>query len=381
MVTILTIGRSERKVKLSIESEVVGELVLKDIDILLFDFHLDLRPVLSPARLKAGFTFLSDPIKYQAQQSVARSFTAGGLELHPLSPRSRKRNRFWTRYCSVFSTSATPDWDIQVPFTIRPNVDVSLPFNAGTTTAKVRPSVEVNSIGWSTNLEVAISGSISVSDLQGLTQRLLDKRQKPFTIAGSPASLPGVMKHFGTLWQSNAYSNPTQPPRDTNPIERHIIVSIGCYQGGAKPYRHELGGTNWMTGSECAQLHGILLGRPFAISELPALGSDQGYTYTQFGDPEDFAISYFNHGSLIFMQKEAVENGKRRKSMGCLARNLSHFSLLAVGLPNVLRYTTQGQLMQELKATLQSSLKSLGDTYTNEFCQMWFRKHNFLKQL
>lgn len=356
-------------------------LVLKDIDILLFDFHLDLRPVLSPARLNADFTFLSDPVKYHAQQSAAKSFTAGGLDLRALSPRSRKRNRFWTRYCSVFSTSATPDWDIQVPFSIRPNVNVSVPFNAGTTTAKVRSSMQVNSIGWSTNLELAISGSLSLSDLQALTQRLLDKGQKPFTIAGSPASLPGVMKHFGTLWQTNAYSNPTQPPRDTNPIERHIVISVGCYQGTAKPYRHGVGSTSWMTDAECAQLHGILLGRPFTIQELPALGSAQGYTYTQFGDTDNFAISYFNHKSLIFLQKEAVENRKRRKSMGCLARNLSHFSLLAVSLPNVLRYTAQGQLIQGLKATLQGSLKSLGDTYTNEFCRAWFRKHNFLQQL
>ncbi len=358
------------------------QVVLKDIDILLFDFHLDLRPILSPARLNAGFTFLSDPVKYHAQQSAAKSFAAGALVLRPLNSRSRKRNRFWTRYCSVFPTSATPDWDIQVPFTIRPNVDISVPLSVGTTTAKVRPSIEVNSIGWSTNLEVAISGSLSPSDLQALTQRLLEKSQKPFTIAGSPASLPGVMKHFGSLWQSNAYSDPTQPPRDTNPIERHIIVSIGCYQGTAEPYRHWVGSTSWMTDAECAQLHSILLGRPFTIQELSPLGGDQGYTYTQFGDTADnFAISYFNHGSLIFMQKEAVENRKRRKSMGCLAKNLSHFSLLALSIPNVLRHTAQGQLIQGLKATLRGSLKSLGDTYTNEFCRTWFRKHSFLQHL
>ena len=34
-----------------------------------------------------------------------------------------------------------------------------------------------------------------------------------------------------------------------------------------------------------------------------------------------------------------------------------------------------------LKSTLQGSLKSLRDSYTNEFCRTWFRKHDFLQRL
>ena len=353
--------------------------VLKDIDIFIFDFHLDLRPVLSPVRMNKDFEFMSDAAKYHGQQSTAKPFTAGKLTLHPLGVRSRKRNRLWSRYSPGFSNSVTPDWDIQIPFSVRPVETIGFDANPGI--AKVRSAIQVSAIGWSTYLEMSIEGSLDFNDLHALTQRLLDKSQKPFTVANIPTNLPGVLKHFGSLWQSEAYKDPQVPPRDSNPIQRHIVISISGYDGTAKPYRHEVGSTDWMTDAERAQLHGILLGQPFSIQQLPGAGKDQGYTYIQFGASNNFAISYFGHGSLIFMQEEAGTARNRRKSMKCLARNISHFSQLALSIPNVLRITTAGQPLQGLQGTLKNSLKSLGDNYTNEFCRVWFGKHSLLQQL
>lgn len=354
-------------------------LALKEIDIFLFDFHLDLRPLLSPARMTKDFEFLSDPAKYHGQQSTARPFTAGKLEIHPLGVRSRKRNRFWSRYNPGFSKSATPDWDIQIPFTIHPGLTIGL--NVTPATAKVRSTIQISAIGWSTQLEISIKGSLGFDDLQALTQRLLDKNQKPFQVANDSKSLPGLFSHFGGLWQKAAFKDPLVPPRDTNPIPRHIVISIGNYDGQAKPFRHQLGSTNWMTDAECAQLHGVLLGRSFSIQELSPVAKDQGYTYIQFGDSSNFAISYFGHGSLIFMQEEAASARKRRESMRCLGRNISHFSQLALSIPNILSTAESGQSLQALQGTLKSSLKSLGQNYTNEFCKMWFGKHKLLQEL
>lgn len=351
--------------------------VFKDIDILVFDYHLDLRPVLSPARLRPDFGFLSDAAAYQSKQSAAQSFTAGALEFRPLTPRSRKRNRFWRRYCSAFPTGATPDWDTQVPFTIRPNT--SLGFDAGKASAKLRSSIQVNSVGWSTGIELAISGNLGIDELKALTERLLDKQQTPFTVGAVATSLPGVMKHFGTLWQNHAYTDPRLPPADLNPIQRHIVISISRYQGEAKPFRQKEDSSAGMTDEECAQFHSILLGQPFEISSLPAVDKKQGYTYIQFGDTSNFAISYFGHGSLIFMQEDAEETKGRRKSIGCMARNLGQFCQVVLGLGNVVAYAAGEQRMQGLATTLKSSLTSLGKNYTNQFGKAWFGKHSFLK--
>jgi hypothetical protein len=348
--------------------------VVKDIDIFVFDFHLDLRPLLSPARLTKDFEFLGDPAKYHTQQSTAKPFTAGKLTVHPLGIRSRKRNRFWTRYSPGFNPGATPDWDIQVPFSIRPGT--ALGFDATPGAAKVRSSIQVSAIGWSTHLELSIQGSLDLNDLHALTQRLLDKNQQPFTLKKT-SNLSGILKYFGNLWQNAAFKDPQVSPRDSNPIQRHIVISISGYNGAAKPYRRKVGSTNAMTGTECAQLHGILLGQPFTVQELAAAD----YTYVSFGNSNNFAISYFGHGSLIFMQEEALESKKRRESMRCMARNLSHFSQLALSLPIVLRNPASGPPLKTLQGTLKNCLKSLGDNYTNEFCSAWFKKHSLLQQL
>jgi hypothetical protein len=351
--------------------------VIKDVDIFVFDFHLDLRPLLSPARLTKDFEFLGDPAKYHAQQSAAKPFTAGALTLHPLGVRSRKRNRFWTRYNPGFNPGATPDWDIQVPFSVRPGT--TLGFDAAPGAAKVRSSILASAIGWSTQLELAIQGNFNLDDLQALTQRLLDRDQRPFTFGKVPSNLPGILKYFGDLWQNAVFRDPKVSPRDTNPIQRHIVISIGGYNGTAKSYRRKVGSTSAMTGAEGAQLHGILLGRQFTVQELA--GAE--FTYVPFGDSNNFAISYFGHGSLIFMQDEALDSKNRRESMRCMARNLSHFSQLAVSIPIVLRRlaSESAPAPQNLRQSLKNCLKSLGDNYTNEFCSAWFKTNSLLQQL
>jgi hypothetical protein len=362
------------------EEEALMPPIFKDIDILLFDFHLDFRPLFFPDRLKPDFAFLSDPDLYHQKQSRGLVFAAGGLEVHPVSLRARKRNRFWSRYTASVAPPAITDWHFQTPFGIRPptNVDCKVPQGSG----KLRSMIHVNSLGWSTRLELALSGNLDLDFLQGLTTSILNK-EKIFAIQGQPQHLNNLLNHFGKLWQASAYKNPGEPPVDTLPVQRHMIVSVGRFEGAAKSYIQKAGAEEWMTAADRAKLHGVLLGRPFAIQELRE-GPEQKYLYTQFGDSTNFALSYFDQGSLIFMQDEAAEKTgtkARRKSLGCLARNLSDFSCLALSLDSVLNHPREDTPLKELKVALRHCLKLVGSSYTNEFCKTWFLKHELLRHL
>lgn len=354
--------------------------IFKDIDILLFDYHLDFRPLLLPDRLKPDFAFLSDPDMYHQKQTGGSVFAAGGLEIHPVTRRARKRNRFWSRYTGNAAPPAITDWHFQTPFAIRPptTIDCKVPQGTG----KVRSTIHVNSLGWSTRLELALTGNLDLDLLHGLTTSILNK-EKMFSIGGQPQHLNNLLNHFGKLWQTSAYKNPGEPPVDTLPVQRHMIVSVGRFEGTAKAYLQKAGAEDWMTAHDRAKLHGILLGRTFDIQELRE-GPEQKYLYTQFGDSTNFALSYFKQGSLIFMQEEAGERtGKkaRRKSMSCLARNLSDFSCLALSLDSVLNHPKEDPPLKQLKESLRNCLKLVGNSYTNEFCKTWFLKHELLRHL
>jgi hypothetical protein len=354
--------------------------ILKDIDIFLFDFHWDVRPLFFPERLKPEFAFLSNPEAYNQKQKAGTSFAAGGLELHPLTARVRRRNRFWSRYGAGELSFTKQDWNCQTPFTVHPNVAVA--FNTPGGTGKVRSTIHVNSMGWSTTLELTISGNLDIDQLQTLSSSILNKK-KIFTVASQQQHVNDLLNHCGKLWQSSVYKNPGESPQDTLLLPRHLVVSIARYQGASKPYRQRADATNWMTAAERAKLHSVLWGRPFTVFDLRD-GDDQRYLYTQFGDSNNFALTYFDHGSLIFMQDEAAESASkkaRRKSMTCMARNLSDFSRMVLSFDKVLNLPIDQPPLVELKGTLRHCLKSTGTSYTNHFCKTWFLKHNLLRQL
>jgi hypothetical protein len=357
----------------------MAQTIFKDVDIFLFDFHWDERPLFHPERLKPDFAFLSNPEAYDQKQKAGMPFPAGGLELSPVTPHARKRNRFWSRYGAGGISSSKGDWNYQTPFTIRPKVTVTLALpNA---TVRVRPLIYVTSLGWSTSLELAVSGSLAPDHLHALTTDLLNKK-KIFTIAAEQQHSNSVMSHFGKLWQNSVYEDPGKGPQDTLLIPRHIVVSIARYEGEAKPYQHRVYAEKWMKAPERAQMHGILWGKPFAPQQVGE-GDDQKYLYTQFGDSNNFALTYFEHGSLVFMQDEAAEKApkkSRRESMRCLARNLSDFSRTVLSFDQVLKLP-MNEPLKTLKDTLRQCLQLTGVAYTNQFCKTWYLKHNLLKQL
>lgn len=351
--------------------------ILKAVDLILFDFHLDTRPLLSPATLNPAFSFLGEPNKYHDAHQQGHSFAAGALTIKPVSNRARGRNRFWRRYCPIGKNNPAKFWQIQLPFEVTFAEPVVL--SSPGITVRVRPSALVTAYGWSTNLELTLTGSFSLDDLQKLTTNLLDSDKKLFCIHGQARNLPRTLSYFGSAWQKAVYCPGNGAPRDVLKVPRHLLLSIGRCSGKAKTYREE--GPDRMTDAERAKLHAVLLGTPFTLEDLQQANSESKYLYTQFGVPFNFALTYFQHGSLLFLQRESGDQHGRRKSLRCLAHNLRHFSLLTLGLSNFLNEKLEETGAQELQESLCDTLISLRDCYTNQFCQAWFSKYAFLNNL
>jgi hypothetical protein len=357
------------------------------VDIHIFDVHSVVKPLSSLACLQNNFQFLGKADDYRQQYASRQGVLTPTFYVHPLSQRTQKQNHFWKRYLEIWHGNAFDPWKLQVPFVCSPREPVLKLVTEGTGfEGKIRPIIYLSALGWSTNLNLHLSGDIKLPKLRDFIGQL--RKSGPgnslFKLQDKPQDLSQIFQHFSKKILQEVYS-PDCSPEDTLRVTRYFVTSLSQFSGPLLNYKATL----WTKGKamnddDRALLHSILLGRPINVPELAQILKNKQHTFIPFKGP-DFALAYFEKGILAFLQQGALKGSGRRASISCFASNIRTCSMMIWSLLNFYKesgsWAKSNPLIEELREAVKFNLQKIPSRYTNEYCRALYSNHAELKGL
>ncbi len=132
----------------------------------------------------------------------------------------------------------------------------------------------------------------------------------------------------------------------------------------------------------------MLKGRPVSFAEAINLENEKKFLLTPFYNGPDFAISYFDYGTLLFMQQSAVagldQTRAVRSKTRCHASNIRNYLILTLDLYNFARDAKQiaatNAKVKALRKDAQVTLQEIPKRYNNPFCQSFHSNFGPLNQ-
>ncbi len=350
--------------------------VFNIVDIIVFDVHTSVQPLLDPNLVRPEYQFVLDPEAYVKQHAGTAPFTLGVLTLEPFSTKRNSANHFWRR-CASISHGAAPDlWKLQIPFSCT-TASVAVEFSPGLakTRAVVFASIFLSSMGWCTSLHVRIFGSMTPGDLLGVVARL--RNGPSFKIAGNAnKKLSDAFVAMASVMKQSLYvaSNPLYD-RVTTP--RHTVISIAKFAGPPAAFA-----AMQMPDAERAEIHSILCGRTIDLAQLARNEAGPCFLQTQYSD-FDFALTYFELGTFLWMQSPR-QKGKRTK-LWCLPSNLGLCSMFLLSLNGFWKMTKMqaaaSPSIKGLRNAIPFTLDQLSAAYSNKFCRGFLTQYKELTEI
>jgi hypothetical protein len=148
--------------------------------------------------------------------------------LHKLMPASRG-TKYWLRY---LETDPAPwlVWDEALPLeaTILPRVTIRLPAGFPAKVSPV-PTVLLYPFGWSTCLDIRITGEHTVAQLADLLFHLFDA--EAFDVAGAPLRLAGLFKLISGGIREDAFGGAATKTVDAQ--QTAVVVTVMAKNGGS----------------------------------------------------------------------------------------------------------------------------------------------------
>ncbi len=359
--------------------------VFQNVHIFAFDVHATTRHLLQPKLLRPEFAFLSNAVAYRKRHKAGAPIKTAHFLVQPLPRRERIWNHFWKAYGRIWHGKSADDWKLQMPFVCRP-LDTKAEVDTGGESFRinVRPVIYLSSLGWSNNLEISISGSITPEDLTTFV-RLLPQQLPWLRLNGVPRDLHGAFQHFTTQLQADLYANSQQAVNE-RVLNRYLIISLAQCTGPAAPYA-----TSWdpesahMDGASRALMHGILSGEEISLAKLSEMEKKENkkFLLTRFGEG-GFALTYFDQRTLLFLHDRAMARPNRRKLLRCLGANIRTCTMMSLILlhfynRSALQASAHAQT-RALRKAIEHTLRDLPARYTNAFCRALYLKHAQLQK-
>ncbi len=346
------------------------------VDFKLFDFHLTLDPLLDAATLNPVAGFLADPAKYRAQ-FIAKPVSAGAFRIRPLKKKSRTHHRFWQYYARGFGQF--DPWALMVPFLCEPTqykLDVTAPRKG--IRAFARPAVYLFPFGWSTTIEMSLHGKgMTPAELRDFTGSLRTQPDGPFLLDGKPMGLSAVFKKYGEELKKACFKEGTDA-LDLRRVDRHLVISLSQFDGDILYYKPRHDGDPQMQVADKAALHEILLGQ--AVSPAAVVASDgkadgQGrFLFTRFANA-GFALTYFDVGTLLFVQNKA-KSKTYSEAMGCHSTNVMSSMMVLQSLQSLYDFpeaksAPAGSLVAQTRSNARQRIVALPTRYKNAVLSRW----------
>jgi len=354
------------------------------VDISLFDFHLVMDPLVNAAAINNSFKFLVDPTDYNQHYIAGKAVQTPSLKFVPLRWRSLNYHHFWKYYQTIWSTGGGYDfWKAQMPF-IGKAEQTKIKLNSGSANfdGTVRAMVLLSGIGWSTNLDIHLHGHMNPTELTSFVGQLSKAGAGMFEMNGTPKTVAGVFEYLGELVRKEVYASTTI---DLLKIHRHSIVTLSSFTGPVATYQPS---STQMSSADRGLFHSMLRGRLVNYAEAINLENEKKFLLTTFYNGPDFAISYFDYGTLLFMQQSAVAGSAQtrvvRAKMRCHASNIRNYLIMTLDLYNFIRDAKQvaaiNAKVKALRKDAQVTLAEIPKRYNNPFCQSFHSNFGPLSQ-
>ncbi|MFL6259032.1 MAG: hypothetical protein ACJ76Y_04910 [Thermoanaerobaculia bacterium] len=335
--------------------------VLKQLRIQVFDVHLHLQQVWDTTLLRPEVAFLVSRLDH------ARAYVRDGLPSSPdyaISPLGRELHvsRFWRHYRRLLPTrpglAAPLPWECHLPFVFtwrRPSLEYK-PAQTGLA-ATINASALLWPYGWSSNLEINLSGEITRDQVPEILEEV--RSGTPFVVDGQPLDLAGTFRAL-TGWLKKALYQ--QPVQDSLPVKRRLVVSL-LWEGAGK---REGWDADWAV-------------QAFPSPEEAAVATDHIRTRLK---GSDFAVTFFQLGSLVSLSRRPSQSAS---TLSCASTNLRSFLGTAHTLLYFLKHGKQktGE-SPELDGLLESGhdvLLALPEGYRNPLCEHFLTHHRLAKDL
>jgi hypothetical protein len=349
------------------------------IDMFVFDVHFTLKPLNTAALLRENFRFLVDPDLYSRQYLMAPIETKNFI-ITPISPRQRKRVHFWKYYGSSSLAASSDVWALQLPFLCWPKTAVTLAMQPTSFTSSLQPVIYLFPLGWSINIECCIEGKIDQNELISFMGKIRSAGERPLKFNQKEYSVSKFFEALATQLRQDIFLDPDSA-EDVAKTPRHMVVSLSQFDGPIQYYRPRYAQDAAMPDADRALMHSILLGEKITIPDLAGKESGKKFMLTQFGGA-NFAISYFDIGTLLFMQEQAEPVKERRESIRCMASNIRNFSMSAFALlafyEELADLENPGAKITALLQIMKKRLSELPKRYNNALCRTWYQNYRRL---
>lgn len=359
------------------------------VDITVFDVHTTVKPLIIKDCVRPELSFLVNEHLYRQQHQSRAAIETADFRIKPLKYSSRQYTYFWKNYLNVWPEKWSDYWKLQIPFTCEPRGANLSVIDADTDIEiKLRPVIYLSALGWSTHLTLQLKGDMKLEQVRSLIGKLRSKDEdgQIFRLKGENVSLSGVFKYLSERMRETLYkpNRAVSEKLDETNVHRHFVVSLTNFSGAIYYYK-----SKWwhrderMTNADQATLHSILHGRPIPVKEFAYLTRDNKFSLIHFKGP-DLALSYFNLGTLIFLQQSAAKSS-RRVSMQCLASNITNCSMMSLMFlyfhGQATKLGRSNPLVGELLKYVEEGLQRMPERYTNKFCEKLFSNHSDLMKL
>ncbi len=356
-------------------------LAIHAVDLFLYDLHIALGPLGDSSLLRPESAFLVDPEGYEEAHRTGATFETRHFLIRPLRRElgggRLPRNYFWHYYSEIglpgMRTANHWHWHLLIPFRCRPkDCEVRLVCDRLGLEAPVRPTILLWPFGWSINLEVSLTGDLSPRSLQEIVAAFRAdglfrvSSFGPETVTG----LSGVFRRLTRILREDLYTDPRIGEK--RPISRQWVISFPGVRlpGGRLSDRQRI------------ELHGVLLGKQLTPEEMAELAeSPEGFLLTPLVEGDDFGMTDFDRGTLLFLANAAAA-GKSRASLYSLGANVRSCSLVGQALLHLLKsgrkWAQTDSKIQALCETAAAILYELPEYYTNPFCTRYFTTHRDL---
>jgi hypothetical protein len=354
------------------------------IDMFAFDVHFTLKALNDPNLLQPTFSFLVDPALYTKQYGVDTPVETQNFSVQPITRKQRKGDHFWKYYGSSSVIASSDAWSLQLPFVCQPKSAISLASPPKSFTITLKPVIYLLPLGWSTNLDLTIEGKTDTSELISFVGALRSASKRTFNVNGKEYSLSRLFEVLATQFRKDAFLDPDSA-EDVVKTPKHIVISLSQFTGPAvQPYRSPYPQGAHMPDADRALLHSILIGEKIAIPDLAARESGKQFMLTQL-DGTNFAVTYFDIGTLLFMQERAADQ-KKQRSMECMASNIRKFSMSALALlafyeelnAELENMATPDAKIKAMQGIVKRRLSEIPRKCNSALCHTWYQNYGRL---
>jgi hypothetical protein len=369
----------------------------RTVNIFAFDLHTTVAPLLNETLFAEDLRFLFTPEKYHQHYHDEQVVTTASFSISPLEVKEL-HHYFWYSYSSIFRLGGAPDfWRLQIPFVCEVKKSpLELDLADPKVTATIVAKIFLSAIGWSTNLEIRLTGEMSSESLVGIVSRLFQQKEKPYKVDGVPHTITEVFGHFASRLRAELYTQ-QKPPLDKTTVDKYFVLSPELFSGKIQyycpPNKPDHPAPSWVGGlsgeeklsqSDHALMLSFLYGQAISISEWYDWSYER-FLHTKMKGPS-FALTDYDWGTFIFMQENASEAGaaKKRDALWCFASNVRYCAMMTAFLlrfHEVSKRAATESVVASLRAAIKIILNDMPIDYPNAVCTNMHRFNRGIKDV